>query len=103
MVFGKRNLAMGMLLVLAGCQTSSEHAGDILSSAWTDHSNEAKDKLHNAAPLYCYATIGKPDCYKDRQPQLEERLSGYFKPLSTKEPETEVPDPLQDLFDKYAL
>lgn len=72
---------LACFILISGCQTSSEHADDILANAFTDHTPEAKDKLHQGAPLYCYATIGKPDCYKAAQSQHAQRLSGYFKPV----------------------
>ena len=29
-------------------------------------------------PIYCYSTIGEPECYRQAQPEIRNRLVGYF-------------------------
>jgi hypothetical protein len=32
------------------------------------------------APIYCYATLAEPECFRSPQPGEENRLVGYFGP-----------------------
>lgn len=49
----------------------------ILRHGWTD---ATKRKAPKDPPLYCYGTIGQPDCYRSPRPGQATRMVGYMGP-----------------------
>ena len=80
-LFARFFLASFTVFYLAGCHQTPKHTDDILTNPWTPVTNSAKEKLYTAKPLYCYATLGTPECYHIEQYSLSNRLQGEFVPL----------------------
>ena len=70
------------LVGLSACHQTPKHTDDILTSPWTPPTRSAQEKLYTSEPLYCYATLGTPECYHMAQVTFTDRLQGYFSPLS---------------------
>lgn len=65
-------LLLPALLAVAGCARTE---GETLARDWI------KPDLQTArAPLYCYSTIGRPDCHANPIAEEEGRLKGYYGP-----------------------
>ncbi len=75
-----------MITALSGCHQTPKHTDDILNSAWSPITDSAREKLHTSKPLYCYATLGEPECYHIKQYPLAGRLQGAFVPLTPSSP-----------------
>lgn len=77
-------ITLGVTLVLMGCDgsglTSSEN---IISSGWARVSNEDSD---GQEPLYCYKTIGTPDCYTTPDPSRSSQLVSVYPAKNTARP-----------------
>ncbi|HBN23291.1 MAG TPA: hypothetical protein DD412_08665 [Holosporales bacterium] len=77
-------LTLGATLLMIGCDgaglTSSEN---IISSGWARVSNEDAE---GQAPLYCYKTIGAPDCYTTPDPRRASQLVSVYPAKNTARP-----------------
>lgn len=75
----RRWILLGAALLVSACANPwSEYAEDFdefLSAGWL----EDPTPVH-AAPIYCYGTIGSPDCYTTPQKGQGNRLQGYEGP-----------------------
>lgn len=75
----RRWLLLGATLLVSACANPwSEYAEDFdefLSAGWLDDPAPL-----SAPPVYCYVTIGAPDCYTTPQNGEGSRLQGYEGP-----------------------
>lgn len=60
------------VLLLAGCARTE---GETLARDWIRPDVQAA-----RAPLYCYATLGRPDCHAFPIAEEDGRLKGYYGP-----------------------
>jgi len=90
-----RSVSLALLLLLAACAPNGEEA-DRFTLGKIDPINEvlfspgegrtlARDWFRpelkpRRAPLYCYSTLGLPDCHADPIPEEQGRLKGYYGP-----------------------
>jgi len=64
-------------IVLSGCAGQGwNDSQEIVDFGWASHPKEQ----YIPQPLYCYKTLGRTDCYKEPQPELEDRLVNYYSP-----------------------
>ncbi len=73
----RRLLSLSLILVsLTGCERyNNERAKLILSKGWVGPTQRM-----DPPPLYCYKTIGYPDCYPEPLPGQQLRLiSAYYQ------------------------
>ena len=79
-----RAITLGVTVALVGCDgsglTSSEN---IISSGWARVSNEDSE---GQAPLYCYKTIGTPDCYTTPDESRASQLVSVYPAKNTARP-----------------
>lgn len=75
----RRWMLLGVALLVSACANPwSEYAQDFdefLSAGWLDD----PDPLP-VTPIYCYGTIGAPDCYMTPQEGQGNRLQGFEGP-----------------------
>lgn len=64
-----------LLLTLAACESPGNGEARILARDWL-----RAEIRPNPAPLYCYGTLGRPDCHEAPIPQEQNRLKGYYGP-----------------------
>ena len=77
-------LALGVTLILIGCDGSGFSSSErIISSGWAGVSNEDAE---GQAPLYCYKTIGSPDCYTTPDPSRRAQLVSVYPAKNTARP-----------------
>ena len=75
---------MGGAIVLIGCDGSGLSSSErIISSGWAGVSNEDSE---GQAPLYCYKTIGEPDCYLTPDPKRSAQLVSVYPAKNTARP-----------------
>ncbi|MGB0935654.1 MAG: hypothetical protein ACPGXY_06295 [Alphaproteobacteria bacterium] len=76
----KNNLTILIItlpLLLSGCKKYLNE--DYLTSEEIhEYGWAGKSPAHRPKRLYCYETIGGPDCYRDPQPGREERLINAY-------------------------
>ena len=85
---GRVAVLLVVVLPLAGCADLLENpfAGnapsfsEILDAGWIGSDDVSSGTPVADAPLYCYGTIGKEDCYVEPVPLAEGRLVGYRGP-----------------------
>lgn len=93
-------ITLGAIAVLVGCDgaglTSSEN---IISSGWARVSNEDSE---GQAPLYCYKTIGAPDCYTTPDASRTSQLVSIYPAKNTARPAGigKITQALMDEFNK---
>lgn len=76
-------IAAGGLVVVACANPFAEDAptlSDILGSGWVGPGIEPASTPTAQAPLYCYGTIGREDCYEAPLPTEGGRLVGFQGP-----------------------
>ncbi len=75
-------MVAGCALSLVACANpfaeGAPTLSEIFSAGWLFQDEETKAAAQ--APLYCYGTIGKQDCYPEPLPREEGRLVGYQGP-----------------------
>lgn len=73
----RRLLLLSLILVgLTGCERyNNERAKLILSKGWVGPTQRM-----DPPPLYCYQTIGYPDCYQAPLPGQQSRLISAYLP-----------------------
>lgn len=75
----KRLAAAALLALLAACanpwQAFAPSYEEIVSAGWI-----GPEAALAPAPIYCYATLAEPDCFRSPQPGETNRLVGYFGP-----------------------
>jgi hypothetical protein len=83
--YAKRNprwIFLAVLLALGACSNpwieDAPTFDDILSAGWLE-----EDQPQPVTPLYCYDTIGAPDCHAEPIVGEGGRLRGYEGPLPT--------------------
>ncbi len=70
-------VSLGFALGGCGFQDILKHRSterSILGTGWV------KPKVHYAAPIYCYRTLGSPMCFEEPREGDENRLVGQFGP-----------------------
>lgn len=66
-------------LWLTAC-SSQERAEQALSLGWVGPTSAALANQTNVKPLYCYSTLGAPECYEAKKPEWEHRLIHFYEP-----------------------
>jgi hypothetical protein len=74
----------GLLLTVGSfCGCSSEkRANAILENGWVGPTTTALEAQKKLKPLFCYRTIGDPECFSNEQKGSEDRLIGFYMPNS---------------------
>lgn len=71
--------ALGLAVALAACANPwrgfAPTYDDLMAAGWIGPEVERRP-----APLYCYATLAKPDCFASPQPGETGRLVAYYGP-----------------------
>jgi len=70
----------GTVWILMAC-SSAEHASELLKTGWVGPSTEARAQMAKRKTLYCYKTLGNPDCYEAPQHPFASRLLGVYEPV----------------------
>ena len=76
-------IAAGGFVLVACANPFAEDAPtifDILGSGWVGPGIGTASTPTAQAPLYCYGTIGREDCYEAPLPSEESRLVGFQGP-----------------------
>jgi hypothetical protein len=76
---------IALVLPVAGCGAGSDLHPNSLKAryGWTEEKMLAYGWLDGrfipAPPIYCYRTLGTPECFDGAQPREASRLIGYFE------------------------
>ncbi|MGL6187956.1 MAG: hypothetical protein ACRC12_02795 [Holosporales bacterium] len=88
----------GILLTVgsfSGC-SSERRANAILQNGWVGPTTTALEAQKKLKPLFCYRTIGDPECFSKAQKGSEDRLIGFYMPSSLGIPEKNPHDSLEN-------